>query len=98
MHTPRRLHQFKKDYKKELRSGRGSDDVDELIQLLVEGRPLPAVYRDHPLKGDWKDFRECHVRPDLVIIYQIRQEITPDGKEESILELARLGDHAELFE
>ncbi len=98
MHTPRRLHQFKKDYKKELRSGSGIDDVDELIQLLVEGRPLLAVYRDHPLKGDWKDFRECHVRPDLVIIYQIRQEITPDGKTKSILKLARLGDHADLFE
>ena len=98
MHTPRRLHQFKKDYKKELRSGRGIGDIDELIQLLVEGEPLSAEYRDHPLKGEWKDFRECHVRPDLVIVYRIQRQVTAEGKEETIIELVRLGDHAELFE
>ena len=89
MYTPRRLPTFKKDYKKESRSGRSVDDVDAVIRLLLTGQPLVAKYKDHPLKGEWRDFRECHVRPDLVIIYRAQG---------SILELVRLGDHAELFE
>jgi len=89
VYTPRRLSQFKKDYKKQVRSGRSVDDIDEVIRLLLTGEPLAAKHRDHPLKGEWSDFRECHVRPDLVVIYQ---------RQSSVLELVRLGDHAELFE
>jgi mRNA interferase YafQ len=89
VYTPRFLPSFKKNYKKESRSGRGVDDVDAVVRLLLTGQSLAVKYKDHSLEGEWKDFRECHVRPDLLIVYQI------EGAE---LCLARLGSHAELFE
>ena len=46
------------------------------------------AYRDHPLTGDWKGFRDCHLRPDLVLIYSVS---------ETELTLVRLGSHSDLF-
>lgn len=86
-----RSSQFKRDYKREKRTHRGhtlETDLKLLIELLVEDLPLPAAYDDHPLQGEWKDFRDCHVRPDLILIYR--------KKGKSLLQLARLGSHAEL--
>lgn len=83
--------QFKKDYKREKKTPRGrtlTADLKPVIDLLVEDFPLPAAYDDHPLQGEWKDFRDCHVRPDLILIYR--------KKGKSVLQLARLGSHAEL--
>ncbi len=51
-------------------------------------QPLAERYRDHPLGGEWKDHRDCHVRPDLVLIYR-----KPDA---AVLQLVRLGSHSEL--
>ena len=65
------------------------DDVTHVIETLTAGFPLSAKYSDHPLKGRWSGFRECHVRPDLLMIYQIKADR---------LILVRLGSHAELFE
>jgi mRNA interferase YafQ len=53
------------------------------IALLAEDQVLPERFRDHPLAGIWKDFRDCHIRPDLVLIYR-----KPDDE---TLELVRLG-------
>lgn len=89
MYTPHHLPRFKKDYQKESRSGRDIEDVDVVLRLLIKGYPLPDVYRDHPLKGRWAGFRECHARPNLLIIYQVRG---------SHIFFGRLGSHAELFE
>jgi mRNA interferase YafQ len=60
---------------------------DVLKQLTIDSA-LPERHRDHPLTGDWKDHRDCHVKPDLVLIYR-----KPDDE---VLQLIRLGSHAEL--
>ena len=59
-----------------------------ILTLLATDTPLPAKYVDHPLRGEWKDFRDCHVKPDLVLIYRM---IGTDA-----LQLTRLGSHSEL--
>ena len=64
------------------------DELDELIALLAADQPLAARHQDHALTGKWKDHRDCHVKPDLVLIYR-----KPD---EDTLQLVRLGSHSEL--
>ena len=54
----------------------------------VPNKPLPQRYFDHPLSGEWSGFRDCHIRPDLVLIYE-----KPD---DHTLRLVRLGSHSEL--
>ena len=88
MYTPAYSRQFKRDYRRLSRSGRSVDDVDKLIRLLVAGGPLPAQCQDHALKGEYRDCRDCHAQPDLVLIYHT------EGRR---LSLVRLGSHAELF-
>jgi len=51
--------------------------------------PLPEKYKDHDLKGDWAGFRECHIQPEMLLIYE-------RGDDDRI-QLVRLGSHAELF-
>lgn len=83
--------QFKRDYKRE-RKGLHRTTLDtELIPILnalAFDEPLESRHRDHALTGDWKDHRDCHVKPDLVLIYR-----KPD---EAVLQLVRLGSHSEL--
>ena len=91
MRTIKRTHRFKRDYRRE-KSGRLGKKLDallaEIIGLLLEDKPLPERAVDHALSGEWKDHRDCHIRPDLVLIYRI-----PD---QDNLELVRLGSHSEL--
>lgn len=91
MRTIRRTARFKRDYKREAK-GRYRATLDEdlraVLAALVADTPLPERYRDHPLTGEWKDHRDCHVRPDLILIYR-----KPDTES---LELVRLGTHSEL--
>ena len=65
------------------------DLLAALIELLANDRALPVAHRDHALSGNWTDHRECHVRPDLLLIYR-----KPDS---NTLQLVRLGSHSELF-
>lgn len=91
MRTIKRTGRFKKDYKRETKGQhRATLDQDLLavVRLLAADEPLAEKYRDHPLTGDWKDHRDCHVKPDLVLIYR-----KPD---DDTLELVRLGSHSEL--
>lgn len=91
MRTIRRTAQFRKDYKRESKGKfRGSLDVDlaKVVEKLVLDVPLAAKFSDHPLQGEWKDCRDCHVRFDLVLVYRTTGD---DG-----LELLRLGSHSEL--
>lgn len=81
---------FRKDYKRLARSPR--HDMAELktvIELLAQSGGLPGEYDDHALRGNWRGFRECHIRPDWLLIYSI-------GPAE--LTLVRTGSHAELFD
>ena len=83
--------QFKHDYRRD-KSGRHrrSLDIDlaEVVRLLANDEVLPRRYFDHALSGEWRDFRDCHIKPDLVLIYR-----KPDAES---LEFVRLGSHSEL--
>jgi len=63
--------------------------LPEVISLLAKDCPLASKHRDHALVGNWKDHRECHMKPDLLLIYK-----RPD---ERTLRLVRMGSHSELF-
>lgn len=91
MRTIRYTNRFKRDYKREKAGQRGKrldTELDEVIRLLAADVPLPHRHFDHPLSGEWGDHRDCHVRPDLILIYR-----KPDDKN---LDLVRLGSHSEL--
>jgi mRNA interferase YafQ len=69
-------------------------EIKDVMQLLIENRgPLPPEYLDHPLKGEWIECRDCHVRGDWVLIYRITE--TPHGEE---VIFVRTGTRSELFE
>ena len=91
MRTIERTRRFKRDYKRESR-GLHRADLDErltaIVQTLASDEALEPRHHDHALSGPWNDFRDCHVRPDLVLIYQ-----KPNPK---TLRLVRIGSHAEL--
>jgi mRNA interferase YafQ len=80
--------QFKKDVKRQLRQGKDQAKLIEVVQVLLAGRDLPLKHRDHPLKGEWKGRRDCHIEPDWILIYRI-------SKDE--LRLERTGTHSDLF-
>ena len=65
-----------------------ADALREAVEALAKDEALPERLRDHALVGEWKDCRDCHIRPDLVLIYR-----KPDAER---LQLIRLGSHAEL--
>jgi mRNA interferase YafQ len=92
MRTIERSSAFKRDYKRAKATPRHSKDVDSLLRnvltLLLSEKALPENCRDHVLSGDWMGYRECHIKPDLLLIYR---------KAEGALRLARLGSHSELF-
>jgi mRNA interferase YafQ len=92
MRTIERTNAFKRDFKRE-KSGQYKRELDELvsttISLLAEDKSLPEKNRDHALGGDWGNHRECHLKPDLLLIYR-----KPDDE---VLRLIRLGSHSELF-
>ncbi|MCA3564042.1 MAG: type II toxin-antitoxin system YafQ family toxin [Methylocystis sp.] len=91
MRTVRYTVRFKRDYRRE-KSGRLGKKLDtlmmEVVNLLAADQPLPRRNFDHALTGDWSDHRDCHIRPDLVLIYR-----KPDDEH---LELVRMGSHSEL--
>ncbi|WP_346666117.1 type II toxin-antitoxin system YafQ family toxin [uncultured Mailhella sp.] len=82
--------QFKKDYKRVLRRGCDPQLLASIITMLANREALPAANRDHALTGNYKGMRECHIQPDWLLIYQIREEAL-------ILVLARTGSHSDLF-
>ncbi|PDW67971.1 type II toxin-antitoxin system YafQ family toxin [Helicobacter pylori] len=79
---------YKKDFKKLVKNGFDDSVLNEVI--LGKKEPLDPQFQDHALKGKWKPFRECHLQPDLLLVYQIK-------KQENTLFLVRLGSHSELF-
>jgi mRNA interferase YafQ len=64
--------------------------LPEVLAMLLADQVLPLRYRDHSLTGEYKDCRECHLKPDLLLIYR--------SAGDNILELTRLGSHSELFD
>lgn len=64
------------------------DKLKKLVRLLLSAEPLPAAYEDHPLKGQWRSFRDAHIEPDWLLLYKI------DG---DTVRFERTGRHADLF-
>ena len=93
MRTIERSSAFQRDYKRVKATPRQSKNLDSLVStvvaLLLSDRVLPENNRDHSLIGDWAGYRECHLKPDFLLIYR-----KPDA---NTLRLARLGTHSELF-
>lgn len=65
---------FNHDFKHLKKTSRHAKDINylvfEVVNLLIEDQPLPKSKKDHSLKGDWKGYRECHISPDLLLIYR----------------------------
>ena len=82
---------FKKNYQTMEKRGYDMSKIDEVIETLLEEKPLPAERLDHALTGNWNGYMECHVTPDWLLIYRI------DGAD-LLLYLTRTGTHSDLFE
>jgi mRNA interferase YafQ len=92
MRTISRTAKFKKDYKREAKGEhRSTLDASLLaaVSLLAADQSLPEKFHDHPLTGEYSNHRECHLKPDLLLIYK-----KPDDE---TLRLVRIGSHSELF-
>ena len=86
-----RTKNFKQDYKRESKGRHRKtleDSFIEVLKLLLKNKPLAEKYKDHALTDDWSGYRDCHIKPDLVLIYR-----KPNKK---ILQLVRIGSHGEL--
>ncbi|MDR2709815.1 MAG: type II toxin-antitoxin system YafQ family toxin [Burkholderiales bacterium] len=91
MRTIKQTAPFKRDLKREARGSHKEAlraGFLDLVEQLAKDEPLAPRHQDHALTGDWKDHRDCHVKPDLVLIYS-----KPDAR---TLRLVRLGSHSEL--
>lgn len=82
--------QFKKEYKLAIKRGCDEKLFLEVLTMLINGKELPPKYNDHALKGNFRNYRDCHIQNDWVLIYRIY-------KDELILELSRTGTHSDLF-
>lgn len=82
--------QFKKDLNLAQKQKKNLDKLFDVIDILANGGILDVKYKDHELTGNYKGTRECHVEPDWLLIYEIRDEVL-------VLMLYRLGTHSELF-
>ena len=83
---------FRRDYKRLKATPRHRDIetlLPDIIELLADNRLLPEKHRDHALVGNWRNHRECHLKPDLLLIYKLPDTTT--------LRLVRMGSHSDLF-
>lgn len=94
MHGVVRTRQFERAFRKLKKSGiltlQLREEIDEVIYILASRKSLATHYRDHQLTGDQSAYRECHIRGDLLLVYQVIDE-------KLILVLAGLGSHSQLF-
>lgn len=81
---------FKKDFKRIMKRGYDTRLLEEIIEKLINQEVLPKKNKDHNLSGEYAGFRECHITPDWLLVYQIKNM-------ELVLVLARTGTHSDLF-
>lgn len=79
---------FKKDLKRAIKCGCNIKLLDDIVEKLLCGEPLPEKNKDHALTGNWKDHRECHIEPDWLLVYRIIDKTL-------ILSLVRTGTHSD---
>jgi mRNA interferase YafQ len=89
MRTPSYSTQFQRDVKRLQKRGKNLEKLKRLIELLLAATPLPAQYKDHPLKHGWAGYRDAHVEPDWVLVYSTTDKT---------VHFERTGTHEELFE
>ena len=89
MRSPCYSSQFHRDVKRLQKRGKNLEKLKNLIELLLAGDPLPAQYKDHPLKLNWAGYRDAHIEPNCVLIYSVT-----NGE----VHLERTETHEELFE
>jgi len=85
-----RANQFKKDVKRADKRGKNLAKLREVLDLLIDGNPLPPEYKDHPLRRDFAGSRDCHIEPDWLLIYTL----TEQGAH---VRFERTGTHSDLF-
>ena len=81
---------FRRQFRQLIKRGYDKALFQEVVDMLAEGKPLPAKYRDHALHGNYNGYRECHITPDWLLVYKIKANIL-------ILVLHRTGTHSDLF-
>ena len=88
----KRSGEFKRDVKRIVKRGIDLSELTNVINMLANGETLPGKYKDHALENsrNYKNKRECHVHNDLLLVYQILDDVL-------ILDLVRLGTHSDLF-
>ena len=89
MLTDKQTKQFKKDYDRMKKRGKDMDKLKKIMDMLIGGLPLPVARRDHALTGNLKGYRNCHIEPDWVLIYAVR---------DNDLILFRTGTHADILD
>ncbi len=90
MRTFSRTNQFKKDVKRAEKRGKDMAELKAVLELLIEGEPLPPEYKDHPLRGNFAGSRDCHIESDWVLIYTLTEN-------NSHVRFERTGTHSDLF-
>lgn len=88
MREPSYSSQFQRDVKRVQKRGKEMQRLRAVLRLLIEELPLPARLRDHPLKGDWKGYRDLHIEPDWLLLYRLA---------EISVQFERTGTHSDLF-
>ena len=81
---------FRKDFKRIKKRGYDISRLEKIVELLANEVPLPEQFKDHNLSGNYNGFRECHIAPDWLLIYQVNNN-------ELVLVLSRTGSHSDLF-
>ena len=81
---------FKKDLKRYKNDKKTLLELEKVLDILIKEKTLPDKYQNHQLIGEFKDCLECHLKPDVLLIYQVE-------KEELIILLLRVGSHSNIF-
>lgn len=89
-YTVEPTNRFKKDLKLCKNRGYDIEKITEIVKKLANGEKLPDRNKDHSLSGNWDGYRECHILPDWLLIYQYYED-------EVILLLTRTGTHSDLY-
>ena len=92
MRLVRSTSQFRKALKRILKSGRFQrSEIQNIVDKLARGENLRESYDDHKLSGDLANYRECRIKPDLLLVYKIENN-------DLVLVLVNIGSHSDLFE
>ena len=82
--------QYKKDIKRAKKRNYKMEELEKIVTNIACGIPLEEKHKDHELEGNWAGHRECHIKPNWLLIYQIKNDVL-------VLELSRTGTHSDLF-